>query len=310
MTKITVLDPAIKHVRRPADTYVDIHGHKAFCKKLILHNGQLRAGRRNNFLFMGPPGTGKSLLAETLVSELQDELNAKIPYFVLDASEDTREHHLKGGYVMAGDVTPFVLGVIAAAVHSANKFGVSVINIEEITALSPGTQKILNGLLDHRRAVDIPEANLHIKLDEHAHLIFLSSMNPVVYGGVNALNRDLISRLSPRLQFDFPDSESEIRLLHSLTGEKKGLILSLVRIAQLSRITTMDYQITTRDLRDTIEIFQATGDMPQALRSLINPFSGSEDEYGTMIDRAQACFGVDIKRKKLEYENEVQVYKV
>lgn len=307
---ITVLDPVIRHVKRPQDEYVDIHGHKKFCLDLILKNGSLRTDRRNNFLFMGPPGTGKSLLVEWLVSEIQDQLGAKIPYFVLDASEDTREHHLKGGYVMAGDVTPFVLGVIAAAVHSANKYGVAVINIEEITALSPGTQKILNGLLDHRRAVDIPEANLHLKLDEHAQLIFLSSMNPVVYGGVNALNRDLVSRLSPRLQFDFPDSRSEVELLHKLTGEKKGLILSLVRVAQLSRISTMDYQITTRDLRDTIEMYQATGDMTQCLRSLINPFSGSEDEFIKMVDRAEACFDVKIKQQKAEYENEVQVYRI
>lgn len=311
MNEIKIIEPVLKYVGKPDTDYIDVHGYKAFCKSLILHNGGLRP-RRNNFMFMGAPGTGKSLLAETLIYEVQEELGVKIPYFVLESSEDTREHHLKGTYVMAGDSTPFVLGAIAAAVKKANDTGVSALNIEEITALSPGTQKILNGLLDHRRAVDIPEAGLHLKLDKHAQLIFVSSMNPVVYGGVNALNRDLISRLNPRLSFGFPSAQREIDILTKVTGCKdKGLILSLVRVAQLSRIRTMDYQITTRDLRDTIEIIADSGDYNLALQSLANPFSGSEDDFIKIVDRIQATFdGVKIVKNELEYEDQVQAYKV
>lgn len=309
---IQIIEPEARYLNKPNTEYEDVHEYKKFCKKLILDNGTIRAGRRNHFMFMGPPGTGKSLLAETLIYEVQQELGVKIPYFVLEASEDTREHHLKGTYVMAGDVTPFVLGVIAAAVSKANATGIAALNVEEISAMSPGTQKILNGLLDQRRSVSIPEAGLHLKLDEHAHLIFISSLNPEVYGGVNALNGDLVSRLNIRLHFGFPQAQAEINLLSNITKVKdKGLILSLVRIAQLSRISSMNYQITTRDLRETIEIIKDTGDHTNALRSLINPFRGSEDDYLKMVDRVQAVFdGVVIKETKVQYEDKVQAYRV
>ena len=308
MSDIQILEPEITYMDKPKDEFVDIHGHRKWMKNLIVKNGEINP-RAPHFMLLGPPGVGKSLMVQWVIQDVQKEIGTKIPYFTLEASEDTREYHLKGSYVLAGDKTPFVLGKLAAAVHTAINQGISLLNIEEIGSLVPGVQKILNGLLDQRRCLDIPEAGIFLQLPPGHQVIVVSSLNPVVYGGVNALNADLISRLAGRIVFDYPTIDQEIKILCTITKASKKLVQSLIRVAQLTRVKSLSYQIGTRDLRSAIEIFQDSGDESKMLLSLAAPFHGSESEYKLLIDRINACFDVDLTIGRDQYDVEVDAYR-
>ena len=305
----SIQDPVISYIKKP-ETFIDKAGHMEWCKRLIIKNGSLNP-KCPNFLFMGPPGTGKSLMALNLFYWAQQQIGAPVPYFTLECSEDTREYHLKGNFTMDGDKTPFVLGVVAAAVKAANEYGVAFLNCEEISALSPGTQKILNGLLDHRRCVSIPEAGLFLQLDEHAQPIFTSSMNPSVYGGANAINKDLMTRLQGRIHVDFPNMDDERQILKELTGADAGLIQSLILVAQLTRIKTLDFQLTTRDLRGVIENYQSTGNLKSCLEAMISCFKSNRSDYKVVEDRVNAIFDVNLSWEQESYmaSNKVQKYR-
>jgi len=119
-----------------APPYLDIfHLHDVF-RKLAF---------KSNILLKGPKGDGKTLSVITYAAM------TNTPLVIQECSEDTKKMDLMGSQTLLGDETIFTLGCIPAAIDTANEHGSVILLLEEISALTPQTQKQFNVVIDFRR---------------------------------------------------------------------------------------------------------------------------------------------------------------
>lgn len=231
-----------------------------------------------NILLTGHKGTGKSLLFAFLAQQL------RIPYLALDCSEETRERHIRGGFVARQGSTPFILGTVANAIHIANMTGACILVLEEINALSPQRQKELNSLTDFRRKVEVPELSHRFELAPHAKLLVAGTMNPSVYGGTYELNDDLKSRFV-ELEVPYPPPGAERRILTEMVPEAElypQVIDMLIKIAKESRQEATGYALSPRDLVQILKLVPRIG-FEEALFLTAQKFSATDRKL--VIDR-------------------------
>lgn len=248
-----------------------------------------------NLLLTGPKGNGKSLLLATYAQQMG------LPYLVIDCSEETRERHLKGGFVVKGGSTPFILGTVANAIHVANETGAAMLVFEEINALSPQRQKELNALTDFRKKVEIPELSWRLELKPGAKLFIAGTMNPSVYGGTYELNEDLKSRFV-ELEMPYPPAEAERQILTmSLPGPAlqglSGIVERLVDIAQQTRQEVTGYALSTRDLVEILKSVTRVG-WEDALFLAAQKFS--IDDRKLIVDRIKDITKVSVCKDLIE----------
>lgn len=235
--------------------YIDTFGLLPLFTKLSFDPIQ-RRWDPPNLLLTGHKGNGKSLLFAYFAQENQ------IPYLTIDCSEETRERHLKGGFVVKNGSTPFVLGTVANAIHVANEYGQAMLVFEEINALSPQRQKEINPLTDFRKKIEIPELSTRFELLPHAKLFICGTMNPSVYGGTYELNEDLKSRFL-EIDVPYPPPASEIRILKEMTPPgvevSEEALGKLIDIAQQTRQGATGYSLSPRDLVQLLHVIARVG---------------------------------------------------
>lgn len=202
---------------------------------------------KSNLILVGPKGVGKTL------SVLSYCASTETPAVIMDCCEDTRRSHLVGQYIQKDSDTPFLLGPLPTAIDIANEYGRCVLVLEEINALTPHIQKILNPLTDFRKRVDVPEAQKTYRLNPEAKLWVFGTMNFTSYGGVYDLNEDLKSRFRIGT-IDYPSTKDELSILISLLGaEQEPLLRKLITLASETRTASMSYALSTRDLAQIAE---------------------------------------------------------
>lgn len=246
-----------------------------------------------NLLLNGPKGNGKSLLLATYAQQTQT------PYLTVECSEETKERHLKGGFVVKGGSTPFVLGTVSNAIMVANEVGRAMIVFEEINALSPQRQKELNALTDFRKRIEIPELSWRLELVPGAKLFIAGTMNPSVYGGTYELNEDLKSRFV-ELEMGYPHPEAEIEILRMMNTEPglDGIIEKLVDIAQQTRQEgVMGYALSTRDL---VEILKSVPRVGWETALFVASQKFSDEDRTLMIDRIRDITKVTVDKDLTE----------
>ena len=242
-----------------------------------------------NIVLVGPKGIGKSLSAAYFAAQ------KKIPVITFDCSEDIRRSHLLGMFVLRGDETPFVLGPLTTAFQIANEAGKCILIFEEINALTPQMQKVLNAPLDFRRKIEVPEAKHVFRLESGAQLWVVSTMNTAVYGGVYDLNEDLKSRVR-LLPLDYPQSKQERRIIEAvLKAEKITLdqttIQGVLTLAHETRQKSLEYAMSTRDVVQLLEDVHFVG-LNAALWIVSGKFEAGD--RGTVLERIHSIFGVKI----------------
>lgn len=217
-------------------------------------------------LLIGPKGVGKTL-ALAYVAHVE-----KCPIVQLDCSEDTRHRHLIGQFVLVGDEVRYVLGAIPTAIAIANRVGKCILVFEEVNALTPQMQKLLNAILDWRQYVYIPEVGRRYELRSGAHLWVAATMNPYL-GGILTLNEDLKSRFAV-IEFPYPDPEKERRIVEanlSIEVDAKLWERYVVLLNESRRGT--EYAISPRDSVQFFHIltaYQRAGvDLRNALRAAL-----------------------------------------
>jgi MoxR-like ATPase len=275
--------------------YVDVHGILADSLKLVSTTRDDIPPA--NLLFNSIHGLGKSLLCATLAIELGKALGTDVPMVTFDCSEDTREFHLKGSSQRLPDgSTAFVPGPFPQAIHLANEVGVSILCAEEISALTPGAQKMFNAMTDWRRSMYIAQLGTVIKLRPGAVVIVVSTMNPAAYGGVYTLNSDLRSRLNECI-VPLPTMTQEKEILGKVCpSADKGTIEKAIQVALDSRNDVTDYTLSTRDLVHLLRnIHRLDKDLNRALTYVANKFEGSDREV--MLDKIDATFATKLKSK-------------
>jgi len=239
--------------------------------------------QRRNIILHGPKGVGKS------ISILDWALaQGTIPLITQDCSEDTRRTDLIGMFAPVGDEIVYAPGSITTAIMVANEIGHAILVMEEMNALVPQMQKILNPLTDTRRSIFVPELGKVISLDPEATLWVVGVMNPAVHGGVYALNEDLKSRFDIIL-VDYPSSEDEAKILKKrLPNVNKDILKRSLTFARETRAAMANYSLSTRDLEAFLDDVAIIGPM-RAMYILLGKFD--DDTRATIAARAKSAFG-------------------
>lgn len=248
-----------------------------------------------NVILVGPKGTGKSLSVAAYCAQ------NKYPVITFDCSEDVRRAQLIGMFVLRGNETPFVLGPLPTAYEIANECGHCVLILEEVNALTPQMQKVLNPLADFRQTIEVPEAQRIFQLKEGAKLWVVGTMNnSTSYGGVYQVNEDLKSRFR-MLPVEYPNPGAERSILEfvikskALTFPDAKIVDRLLTLAKETRQNTLGYALSTRDLVQLLEDTALVG-IDQALIMMVGKYEGSDRT--TIKKRIESIFGLASSRLK------------
>jgi len=252
--------------RPPALSFTDYAEILPFCEGLAFSEP---------LVLVGPAGVGKSIGLAHFAHKIES------PLITYGCAEDSRRSHLVGNHIIRGGDSPFVLGAVTTAIEVANEMGKAILCFEEINALSPQTQKTLNGLLDYRQGLDVAEAGRSFKLKDGAKLWVTGTMNFSVYGGVYELNEDFKSRFE-FLSVGYPNSTTELKLIKSEVADIKISDTEIKQIIQLAAETrkgsnkgVIDYAMSPRD---TVRLTRLAGrlGMEKALTLALNKFDGDD----------------------------------
>lgn len=258
--------------------FVDIHGLIPVYNKLAF---------QYNLLVKGPKGDGKTL------SFINYAHATQTPLITVECSQDTKWRNLMGSFL---NLSQFQLGPIPQAIDIANTYGRAMIVFEEVNALTPQIQKVLNAVLDFRRFVNIPQIGKIYKLDPGKQLWCVATMNPSVYGGTYDLNEDLRSRWV-ELEVGYPKHGQEkdiIKAYYPNLQIDEKVVDQCIRFAADTRQQGTGYALSTRDLVDLIGLVNVMS-LQDALQLTVCKFEGEDRE--TVIKRVSSSFA-GIRPKK------------
>jgi len=239
-------------------------------------------------LLKGAKGTGKTMGIEEFAA------SADIPIVRHPCTEEDTARDLYGTFVEEG---VFGLGSMTTAIDVANSEGACILVFEEINALSPRAQKMLNPLTDHRQEVTIQKIGRSFRVDQDKMLWVIGTMNPN-YAGTYDLNEDLLSRFTvvdvgfmPKKQeMDILDTEWEFAFERQLDTRSRVAIKGLYDLATYTRSNAVGYALSTRDLVTTIRSWAQHDSMAKALLEL----SGKYEKIGLDEFKKRTASGLKI----------------
>jgi len=278
------------HIRLGADDYRSSADLK-YIDTYGLHKLYDKIAFKANCILVGPKGIGKTLSVASWCAK------KNIPVITFDCSEDIRRSHLIGTFLLRGDQSPFVLGPLTTAYAIANEVGSCVLNLEEINALTPQMQKVLNAASDFRNKLEVPEAECVFKLNPGCQLWINGTMNTTVYGGVYQLNEDLKSRFR-MLPLDYPDVEDLKRIVKASARElpNDSIIDSVLTLATETQEDALEYHLSPRDVVQILEDIANVG-LEDGLWMSTGKFEDTDRD--TYIKRIQSTIrGVRLEGKK------------
>lgn len=252
--------------------FVDVHNLIGLYNQLAF---------RNNLLVKGPKGDGKTL-SFTHYCHVTET-----PLVTIECSQETKAGNLIGGFT---DLGVFQLGPLPTAIDIANNYGRCVLAFEEINALTPQIQKLLNALTDFRKFITIPQIGRTYRLNEGAKLWPVATMNPSVYGGTYDLNEDLRSRWQ-ECEVGYPKHGQEVSIVKAhyptMVKNQKDNLDKCIRFAVDTRQQGTGYALSTRDVVDLIGLLEVMS-LNDALQLTVCKFEGEDRE--TAIKRVGSSF--------------------
>jgi len=218
-------------------------------------------------LAYGPTGIAKTLAVNYLAAAWNSRTMPVphapiIPLITLQCSSDSDAYSLIGHEIIENGAVKFQKGPLPMAIEAANNNGVAILLIDEIAALNPETQKLLNPLLDGVKAVIFGEKAWH--LDPDARLIMVATTNiagDMGYGGINKMNEDLWRRFPVKKKLDFPGKDEEKGILGHFTKDNT-LIEALIKLAEHTRSPNSNIKpLSTATLVNAIELIHSYQEM-------------------------------------------------
>lgn len=249
------------------------------------------------FLMEGEKGVGKTM-AVTEVCAKND-----ISLVSFSCSSGTTIGDIIGREHLVGNNSVFKLGVLPTAIKTANKTKKAVLYLDELNALDPEVQKMLNPIIDDRRSIIVN--NELYSLDEGVQFTIIATQNPSYYSGVNPLNEDLRSRFVGQA-VEYPTTRqiaSVIDWTDVPEDEVQQPLLSLaVDTLSMKRDDKIEYVISVRDIALFTKCYRAflkndvlkENALVNSIRSAILIKYADAEEREVVRARAQDTFGVNV----------------
>jgi len=251
------------------------------------------------FLIEGEKGIGKTLAVNAACCK------DNIPMVAYSCSSGTTMGDILGKEHLIGDESVFELGLLPTAIEVANHFGKGILYLDELSALEPEIQKMLNQVIDARRYITVNGHTHRLKKDTIFNIV--GTMNPSNYGGTSPLNEDLRSRFIGEI-WKYP---SAIQLNNII--EWKGIPMKVQKgILQLAMDTLgmkqkgeLQYVLSTRDIDLFVKAYNAfktktiSGDklLLKTIRTAILIKFGDADDREAVRVRCEETFAVTVSKE-------------
>lgn len=154
---------------------------------------------RGIMLLQGEAGTGKNVLIDMLANLSNREVVSVL------CNENSVKEDLT--YEFYYDPEKGTYKLPSRLIEGLQKPG-AIILFDEINALRPGIAKMLNSLFDYRRKIFLPEGGKERDILADPTVLFVGTMNPQNYAGVNRLSPEVKSR-SRVIDLEYPPFEIE-----------------------------------------------------------------------------------------------------
>jgi MoxR-like ATPase len=257
-----------------------------------------RKAFRSHLMLLGPKGAGKT----NSVIEYAARQSLALVTWSCAESHDLSE---LVGVRLAPPQNAFQLGPLAAAVSVANEVGRCILLLDEVNALAPGAQKLLNPLLDRQRSVSLGKLGRVLRVQPDAELWVVMCANPS-YGGTYAFNEDLTSRAQP-VNFPYPPKDVELKIWANAwtrCGKKIDAefnttcerVYSLVMETRTNTVAN-GYALSTRDMVRFIQNM-ADGGLNIALKEL-EAYMTTSEARATFASQVQTAMKIDITKVDL-----------
>ena len=198
------------------------------------------------------------------------------------------------------------MGVIPTVIELANKSPLkkAILLIDEISALTPEIQKLLNENLNFREGITVTEINQSFKLNDDSSIAVCATKNPATYAGTNELNTELYSII---LQSQQPDltKEQTTDLLKAYKLDE-DLISKLCNLKDQINASydggNLFFRLDTREIVKFVNVYtvlkKSNIDEEQAIteacRLVLGKYSIAKDNLSLIQSMAESIFGVDI----------------
>ena len=253
------------------------------------------------FYFFSPPGLGKTVMGAYLASCYNS------PFQIINCVNSMIDLDLLGSQILQGEDTMWQDGPLPAIIRATNEFGMGILIINELNALTVNAQMALNPLMDRQEAVVLTQNNNEmVKIKSPNHLLIIASMNPDVFG-IHDLQDSVRDRASAILEMSYPSLDKEIQLIQCLSGISEPLARKYCEvISECRKAKYMDKTLSkapsTRALLDWINYSGVWGPMLAFQMTIANRYcSGYSTEEREILLRL--AIGKGVKQWKLEKES-------
>jgi len=251
------------------------------------------------FLIEGEKGIGKTLAVNAACCK---DNTAMVAY---SCSSGTTMGDILGKEHLLGDESVFELGLLPTAIEVANHFGKGILYLDELSALEPEIQKMLNQVIDARRYITVNGHTYRLKKDTIFNIV--GTMNPSHYGGTSPLNEDLRSRFIGEI-WKYP---SAIQLNNIIDWKgmpikvQKGVLQLAMDTLGMKQKGELQYVLSTRDIDLFVKAYNVfktktiSGDklLIKTIRTAILIKFGDADDREAVRVRCEETFAVTVPKE-------------
>jgi len=271
------------------------HKYVQMGTELITLKGAIEAGLP--YLIEGDKGIGKTMAVNEVC------LQNKIPVVSFSCSSGTTIGDIIGREHLVGDNSAFKLGVLPTAIDVANYFGKGILYLDELNALEPEVQKMLNPVIDARRSIEVN--NKLFTIEKGVVFDIIATMNPSYYAGTNPLNEDLRSRFIGEV-WEYPSAQQIEKVINWEDIPEKEVKKPLLQLAidtlSLKKSSKVEYVISVRDIALFCDAYRVWNrvhkedPLPKTIQTAILIKFSDATERDIIRERAGETFGVEIPK--------------
>lgn len=235
-------------------------------------------------ILAGPPGIGKSLMAEEIAKELNSELKE------LNGHPGLTREDVEGIAILKDGNSGWINGVVPDAIETANTDGICVLVVNEYNLIRPEIQASTNSLLDYQGRFRLTtNANKLYEVEDGKTLVVIATLNENLEG-VFPIQQSVKTRVNWKINLGYPSVALETKVIQMRTGIKKEIAREVCRFANELRSAaikadaTLQRAVSPRELIAFCNTIQVSGiKIEKAFEySVTNKVAEDSDEIRTI----------------------------